>query len=350
MAQGEFTKMEIASQAEVWGQTLKQIFPQQEGIAVKLAGLRNRPWIVTGCGSTYYLSQSLASILRQVGVQAWALPGSELALYTQSSLPDDFVLMPVSRSGTTTETLWAIDAYRKSHPKGKVVTITCVPGTPMVEKSDAVLLAPDAQEKSVAQTRSFSSMAVLGQVLAGWLSGDKERLRRLSALPTALKNMLDRAEPLARQIGSDLSLDRFFFLGNGSLYGMACEVMLKMKEMTCSWAEAYHTLEFRHGPMSIANDQALVVGLMGDTATEQEIKVLKEMKQKGARILALVESKGAYDWHGIDHVVEMKSGLGEWERGALYLPFLQWMAFHRSLAKGLDPDQPVNLSQVIYLE
>jgi glucosamine--fructose-6-phosphate aminotransferase (isomerizing) len=119
--------------------------------------------------------------------------------------------------------------------------------------------------------------------------------------------------------------------------------------MARSWAEAYHTLELRHGPMAVVNADTLVVGMISDSAKEAEIKVLQHMKRLGARTLALAETAGAYDWSGVDRVIELRSGLDEWERGALYLPLIQWIAFHRSLAKGLDPDSPVNLTAVVNL-
>jgi glucosamine--fructose-6-phosphate aminotransferase (isomerizing) len=224
-----------------------------------------------------------------------------------------------------------------------------VPGTPMIAGSDVALYSEFAQEESVAQTRSFSSMAVMVQILAGLLVDDTDRIERLSMLPSALEGLLAKVGDLPKQIGQDLSLDRFFFLGSGPFYGIACEMMLKTKEMTVSWCEAYHPLEFRHGPMALAAPGALIAGLISDSQAEDEIKVLREMKAKGARTLAICENKGSYDWDGVDIVVETNTGLSEWVRPVLYLPPVQWMAFHRAVAKGLDPDNPTNLTQVVEL-
>jgi glutamine---fructose-6-phosphate transaminase (isomerizing) len=349
MTAGTHTQQEIASQPDVWQATLDDIAPQQGQLRGQLAGIAGSRLVVTGCGSTYYLSVATAAVLRSVGVDATAAPASELALFAHQQPRGDFTLLAISRSGTTSETLWAIDRYQRERPAGRVVAITCVPQTPLVERAGITLLAPRAQEQSVAQTRSFTSMALLGQALAGLLAGDTARLDRLRHLPAALVDLIARAGDLPRKIGADLGIERFFFLGNGPLYGIACEAMLKTKEMTCSWSEAYHTLEFRHGPMSVVDPSSLVVGLISDSAAKAEIKVLRHMKQLGARTLALAESAGDYDWTGVDQLVELRSGLGEWERGALYLPLIQWIAFYRALAKGLDPDKPVNLTQVIVL-
>ncbi len=351
MSNGFFTRSEIASQPIVWKKTLQKMNVQRDALSANLASLKHRPWIVTGCGSTYYLSLHAASVLRSIGLNAFAFPASELVFFPQKHLPAGFVLLVISRSGTTTETLWAMDAYRHLMPEdGKIICITCVPDTPMVTGSDLVLLAPDAQEESVAQTRSFSSMALMVQALAVFLEGEEKLTAPLENIPQSLPLVLPRYEALLEKIGNDLNLDRFFFLGTGPFYGIANECMLKTKEMCCTWSEAYHTLEFRHGPMSVVAPSALVVGLISDSAAKDEIQVLREMKAKGARTLAICEQRRDLDWEGVDDVIEVFSGLSEWQRPMIYLPFIQWIAFYRSLAKGLDPDAPLNLTQVVTLD
>jgi glucosamine--fructose-6-phosphate aminotransferase (isomerizing) len=349
MASGLYTSLEIGSQPAVWQATLDEVASRQEWFFDQLADLARTPFVATGCGSTYYLSLAAAATLRGSGLAAAAAPASELAFFMRQYVPHDRTLLAISRSGTTTETLWAVERYQRERPHGKVVVITCAPDAPLVERAEVCLIAPRAQEQSIAQTRSFTSMALLIQALAAFLTRDAARLERIRRLPSALAELFERAGELPRTIGADLGIQRFFFLGSGPLYGMACEAMLKTKEMSCSWAEAYHTLEFRHGPMAVVDADALVVGMISDSAAEAEIEVLQHMKRLGARTLAIAEAAGAYDWSGVDRVIELRSGLDEWERGALYLPLIQWIAFHRSLAKGLDPDSPVNLTAVVNL-
>lgn len=351
MAQGVFTRSEISSQPAVWKATLDGILDRRESLQKQLAGLEQRRFVVTGCGSTYYLALHTASVLRSVGIDASAFPASELFQFPIEHLPNDFVLLTISRSGTTTETLWAMEAYRKfTAEKSVIISITCVPETPMIANSDVVLISPAAQEISVAQTRSFTSMAIMAQMLAGLLTHDDDRLERLRGLPEILDSLVQRVGARFEELGSNLEIDRIFYLGSGPFYGIASECMLKTKEMTCSWAEVYHVMEFRHGPMSVVAPSALVVGLISDSAAKDEIRVLSEMKAKGARTLAFCEQHGAHDWNGVDDVIEVHSGLIEWERAVIYLPMIQWFAFHRALAKGLDPDAPVNLTQVVRLD
>ena len=138
-----------------------------------------------------------------------------------------------------------------------------------------------------------------------------------------------------------------FFLGSGPRYGLACEAMLKLKEMSLTTSEAYHFLEFRHGPKSMVDEGTLVVGLLSEAAREAEVAVLREMKELGGRILVLTEAKDGLDW--ADHVVCFQSDLPEVTRLPLYLPTLQLLAYYRAVGKGLDPDAPRNLDAVVQL-
>lgn len=350
MTTGQFTYQEIESQPEIWELTINKICNQIEELQTKIANIEKAPYVVLGCGSTHYLAMHTASILRRNGIFAIHAPSSDLVYFPLNQYPKGFHLIPISRSGTTTETIWAINRYKQVFSEGRIISITCEESTPMTLASDINLIATDAIERSVAQTRSFTSMMLLSQVLAGLLSGNKEIITNQKKLPEVLRKLVTSSKPLIEKLGRDLSIERIFFLGDGPLYGIACEAMLKAKEMSCSWVEAYHALEFRHGPMSLVTDKTLVVGLISDSACEAELKVLRDMKKLGAHTLALVEDIEKINQTGIDNLIELNSGLNEVERTAAYLPLLQWFAYYRSLAKGLDPDNPVNLSKVVYLE
>ena len=149
------------------------------------------------------------------------------------------------------------------------------------------------------------------------------------------------AKSFAKEIGENLNFDSFYFLGSGIRYGLACEGNLKMKEMTLTHSEPFHFLEFRHGPMSMVNENAVVVGLLSDANRVHEAKVLAEMEELGGTVVSLGESEAN---------VCFESGIPESVRGVLYLPVLQLMAFYRSLAKGLNPDRPANLTAVVKLD
>ena len=99
-----------------------------------------------------------------------------------------------------------------------------------------------------------------------------------------------------------------------------------------------------HGPMSMVNEQALVVGLLADGPCEHEAAVLRDMQGRGAKILALA---AGCDW---PDAVQIGSDIPEWGRPVLYLPVLQLLAYYRALANGQNPDQPANLTAVVSLD
>jgi glucosamine--fructose-6-phosphate aminotransferase (isomerizing) len=349
MTKGEATWQEIFSQPRVWRATLETSAADRAALEGFLDQVEFDQILVVGCGSTHYLAQSAAAMIaHRAGIPARALPASELWLFPAAFALDRTLLLAVSRSGTTTETLWALDRFRELGG-GPVLAVTCYPESPLAQRADFALVAPDARERSVAQTRSFTSMLLLTQALAAILAGDEGMLERLGQLPDALENMVERLEDLPQRLGEDRDIERLFFLGGGPLYGLASEAMLKTKEMSLSYAEAYYPLEFRHGPMSMVDGHTLVVGLLSDAGLAQEVRVLEDMQRLGGRTLALAEDAAALSGWRPDHAVELRSGLDEWERGPLYLPVVQRLAFHRAVAKGLDPDRPHNLTAVVEL-
>ena len=208
---------------------------------------------------------------------------------------------------------------------------------------DLAIAIDAAQEQSVAQTRSFSSMLVVAQQLAALIAG--QDLAASRPLPAFCRHLLERYGDLARSLGEDSAIEKFFFLGSDALYGIACEAMLKMKEMSLAYSEAYHTLEFRHGPMSMVGEDSLVIGLISPEAAKHEIRVLDEMADMGARVLAI----GPAPANAHDKVI-LPADVPPWCTPVLYLPVLQLLAYHRAIFNGCDPDRPQNLSAVISLD
>ncbi len=192
----------------------------------------------------------------------------------------------------------------------------------------------------MAQTRSFASMFVAVTALCTRMAGRDDLLDAMEKLPKVGNWLMNQYESYAKEIGENLNYDRFYFLGSGMRYGLACEVNLKMKEMTLTHSEPFHFLEFRHGPMSMVGESSLVCGLLSDSNHAHEAKVLSEMKMLGGTVASLGEKEAG---------VLFASQIPEQVRGVLYLPVLQLMAYYRSLAKGLNPDRPNNLTAVVKL-
>jgi len=333
---GQFTRAEILSQPEAWAQALDVVnassLPQAGDYDLVL---------FTGCGSTYYLSLAAAALYQELtGRAARAVPGGELLLNSQNYMTNaKTLLVAVSRSGTTTETVKAVEKF-KSEKRGDVVVISNYDEV-LSHLADVNIVIDKGQEESVAQTRSFASMYVAVTAFCARMAGWHDLLSAMHGLPKVGERLIEKYESFAKEIGENLNFDRFYFLGSGIRYGLACEVNLKMKEMTLTHSEPFHFLEFRHGPMSMVNENAVVVGMLSDTNRVHEAKVLEEMAELGGTVASLGES---------DADVEFESGIPESVRSVLYLPVLQLMAFHRSLAKSLNPDRPANLTAVVKLD
>jgi glucosamine--fructose-6-phosphate aminotransferase (isomerizing) len=342
---GLHTFAEIMSQPLVWREAL-EIFQAR---AVGLRALWDEETfdevIFTGCGSTYYLSLVGAALFQQLtGVQARAYPASELIFYPPYRPGRKYLLMTVSRSGTTSETVEAARLFRE-RAAGKVIGVGCYSESDLMQSADLALVIDSARERSIAQTRSFSSMLVAVQLIAGYLGGQGDAAL-LAELPVVCERLLNDYHEFAQRLGEDQRLERFFFLGSHARYGVACEAMLKLKEMSLSYSEAFHPLEFRHGPMSMVNDGTLIIGLLGDSAYHHEAAVLKDMAGRGARTLAIANEHAA-SWPS---PISMRASVPEWGRPVLYLPVLQLMAYYRALANGQDPDRPSNLDAVVSLD
>ena len=343
------TLKEILSQPQVWNSVIQELEQQAASLKSGWKPEENQEVIFTGCGSTYYLSRSAAEIFKgETGALASVYPASDLYLFPDLILSNDIprTLVTISRSGETSETLRAVDQFH-SRNHGTVFAITCYGASSLVKKASVSLIAREAHEKSVAQTRSFSSMLVAVTGLAALLAG-RPLSSRFLGLPELGADLITKNHELSMQLGMDANNERFFFLGSGPMYGLACEAMLKMKEMSLSYSEAFHFLEFRHGPMSMVNERTLIVGLLSETAFEHELRLLVEMRNLGARVFAITPKKIKEGY--ADYQVILPGGLSDLERGALYLPPLQLLAFYRSVAKGLNPDKPHNLVSVINLD
>ena len=343
---GEHTLREIVSQPYGWSKAFEQLEARRDEILAAWTTVQPQQIIVTGCGSTHYLAQSAAALLQSlIGIPARGVPASEIALFPDQVLyrPEQTLLLAISRSGTTTETAAAMDKFRALGGKA-VWGITCYPDTPVGQESDFVLLTDMAQEQSIAQTLSFSTMLYTAQGLAALLGGHD--IAPLGELPDICERLIESTYGVATHWGTEPGVDKFFFLGSGPRYGIACEAMLKMKEMSITNSEAYHFLEFRHGPKALVDEHAMVVGLLSSEQFHHEAAVINEMAEMGGKTVTLVPGKS-----NTGHVtVHLPDNLPTWTLPVLYLPVVQTMAHARSMEKGLNPDQPRNLSAVVFLE
>ena len=347
---GEYSYREICTQGDSWQSAIDASLAAQESLQSLLSGSQDDGLVFIGCGSTHYLARYAAPFFQETtGIACRGMASSELALQTETLITTGQrpLIVALSRSGETSETIMAVDKMRR---RGcRALAISCYGDAPLSEACDLTIAVTAGQEQSFAQTRSFAGMLVAVQVAAALAAGNDDLLRDLAQLPELAEDIIRRSDPLAAQVGGDENLKRITYLGSGANYGLASEATVKMKEMSLSLAEPYRFMEFRHGPMSLVDAEHLIVALVSERMRGYELAVLRDLKERGAHILAIANH--AQDLSEVcDQVFALGTRLSEPARAVLYLPLLQLLAYHRAIGRGLNPDRPRNVVMAIQLD
>jgi fructoselysine-6-P-deglycase FrlB-like protein len=285
---------EIASQPEVWARGIE--------LAGEVAGLLPEPGervAFVGCGTSWFVSQVLASWRESAGLgESDAFTATETPVHRAYDR-----IVTITRSGTTTEIIDLLAAVRGKVP---TLTLTADLSTPVVDVADAVVDLSFADEQSVVQTRFATTAMMLFRQAFGLVPDGI-----VDACADAVAAELPARHVEAEQIS---------FLGTGWSIGIANEAALKFRETSSSWAESYSAMEYRHGPISIAQPGRL--SWMFGTAP--------------AGLAAQVAATGAeFVDHDLDPMVD--------------LVLAQRVAVARALSLGVDPDQPRNLTRSVVL-
>ena len=346
---GAFTCAEIVSQPQSWQAAADAVFDKKEALHAIFAAHSGQPIIFVGCGSPYYLELSAAAIYRSVtGRMALALPASEILFNLDSAFPRHVtpLVIAVSRSGETSE-LVAACRLLKEKRNCTLVLITVSNSTTLQSMANLTVVIPDADEKSVAQTRSFAAMLVATLGIVAVAAGHDALLAELRQISTQGNAYVERLQaPIAGLISN--GFDRLFFLGSGIRHGLAHEGSLKMKEMSITNSEPFHMMEFRHGPQSMVDEHTLVVGLISLNATDAEVKLLRELAGYGGTILAIHPEGRPVSGDGIVSI-PLPGGFSEIASLVYYMPALQLLAYHQAMRKGVNCDSPRNLHAWIKL-
>lgn len=304
--------------------------------------------IFTGCGTSLYLAQAAAHAFSTCNeIPAKAMCCSELYYFPETYVKNRKVLiLPITRKSYTTEVRMAIDKVR-SYPNVKSLAITCDKDSETY--NDFVILSPETAEDSVIMTRSFTSMVYLSAVMAMYVAGRKDEILAMSEYAGHAAEFLKVNDTLAKQIVSEHeNLNLYITLGQGVYYGVANECMNKMKEMGLTNSEAYHSLEYRHGPMSLVDENTLIIFLCGRDTKTEDAKLLAEMKRYGA--VTVVIGEGVTDCMGADYSLDMGYGYDDIQNAAMIGFIGQFMGYYIAELKGIDADSPRHLSQAIVIK
>ncbi len=291
-----FVAAEIDSQPDCWLRAVKLARASAVADALPRADARVA---VVGCGTSLYMAQSCAVLRESAGLgETDAFPASE---FPHSRAYDQIVAL--TRSGTTTEVIWLLQAL----PDGRRSTVlTTATSLPAAQLAGATVALDFADERSVVQTR-FATTA-----LALWRAHLGEDLGAV---------VEDARGELTRELPDGLvERERFTFLGTGWTVGLANEAALKLREASQSWTESYPAMEFRHGPISVVDDRS-AVWIFGPPPAG----LTDEITATGALVVHA-------DLDPMAHLVSA-----------------QRVAVAIAARKGLDPDAPRNLTRSIIL-
>ena len=350
-AQSE-TYKEILSQGNVWQSVLQELKQSAsvERILRKINQKTSRLFV--GCGTSFYLAEAAAtSWTLLTGEPARAVPGSEILLYPSltSSEAADLSAIVISRSGRTSEAVRAAHVLRKEM-QIPTIGITCAEKSELEAECDSTLVLKPADEKSMVMTRSFTSMLISLQWLAATRAGNAKFCDSLEVMAV---QFAPRIRLLADQMESFVdrhSFDDYVFLGQGPFHGLAREAALKVMEMSCSYSQSFHTLEFRHGPKAIVTSRAVLTFFVSQAGQQAEVEVLEEMRELGGVTITVCNKANEAIHNASELVLELNLPGDELPRLASHIVPSQLMGFFTGMRKGLNPDQPKNLTRVVVLD
>jgi glucosamine--fructose-6-phosphate aminotransferase (isomerizing) len=343
---------EMLSQGTVWHSVLAQL--ERAKTAERILGTNSRgaSWLFVGCGTSFYLAQAAASSWATLtGESARAVPASEILLYPYLVRMNGSNLraIVISRSGRTSEAVRAAQVLKRDL-RTYTIGITCAENSELEAQCDSTIVISAADEESTVMTRSFTSMLISLQYLAAQQAGDE---KFVAALRTASQLFPARLVSIARQMESfvaNRSFEDYVFLGQGPFHGIAQEAALKVMEMSCAYSQSFHTLEFRHGPKSIVSPRTCLMFFLGQTGQKDETEVLVEMKELGGVTIAICNTADQQIAAGADLVVELDLPANELALLAPYVVPGQVLGFFNGIRKGLNPDEPKNLTRVVILD
>jgi glucosamine--fructose-6-phosphate aminotransferase (isomerizing) len=358
-----FMLKEIFEQPDSLRNTLRGRLLPEEGMA-RLGGLNmsetelraiNRV-VITACGTSWhagligeYLIEELARLPVEVEY------ASEFR-YRNPILPPGTVVLAVSQSGETADTLAAM---REAKRKGaRVLGICNVVGSTIARESNGGVYIHAGPEIGVASTKAFTSQVAalalftlyLGRL--GQLSPEvgAELARELALVPERIERILRGAEDIQRIAKAYAHHNNFLYLGRGYNFPVALEGALKLKEISYIHAEGYPAAEMKHGPIALIDDNMPVVFICTqDSAYEKVLSNMEEVRARRGKIIAIASEGDRHVATKADHVIYIPHAPGPLTPLLSVVP-LQLLAYHIAVERGCDVDQPRNLAKSVTVE
>jgi len=359
-----FMLKEIYEQPRAAADTLRgRVSP--EGGTVVLPDIGLDPEIVAGlqrvvlvaCGTSYHAALVGRFLIeRLAGISAEVDLGSEYR-YRDAVLGPQTLVVALSQSGETADTLGAVKAARdKGAP---IVGITNVVGSALARESTGLLYTHAGPEIGVASSKTFTATLTACYLLALWLGrrrgaipaeDGRKHIQGLLELPRLLERVLEN-EPAIAELARDLAgYKNFLFLGRGIHYPIALEGALKLKELSYLHAEGYPAGEMKHGPIALIDDGMPVVALTPrDGSYDRMMGTIEEVRAREGRVIALAHEGDREIGARVSRVLAVPVSAELLSPIIMAVP-LQLLAYHLAVRLGRDVDQPRNLAKSVTVE
>ncbi|MBQ2227018.1 MAG: glutamine--fructose-6-phosphate transaminase (isomerizing) [Methanobrevibacter sp.] len=300
------------------------------------------------CGTSYHASLTGKYLIESLaGIPTDVILASEFK-YSANTLNDKTLVIFISQSGETADSLKALDVANQT---SQTLGIVNVAGSSITRRAKYVVQTQAGPEIGVAATKTYVAQLTAIYLLAAVLSKNVELLNELDKVPDFIDEVL-----LSVDLVKDLSkrynyASDFFYLGRGYSYPTALEGALKLKEITYIHGEGYAAGELKHGPLALIDEGIPVVVIIppGDNY-RKTMSNLEEVKSRGANVLAIGSDNDESLKSKADDVISVNSEVKEIIAPLVYIVPLQLIAYYITLEKGHDPDKPKNLAKCVTVE
>ncbi len=316
---------------------------------------------ITAAGTSFYASLAGKFIIsRFLSKYIEAIECSEFQTQLSNSLKNDSVIIAVSQSGETIDTIEAI-RWAKSNKRVKVLTITNVVGSSLTRYSDHVIVTQAGPEIGVAATKTYCTqvltLALIALEIAKLrkveLESEIEKYEKaLESTPQIIGNFLEKNVDSIKDIVITLEKSvNFFFLARGISIATAKEGGLKLKEVACRFIEGYSAAHAKHGPIALVREGFPIIFIAPPDETYQRlIGNIMEFKARGGKIISLVVENDKTASELSDISIRIPQPGDKYHNifsPITFTPPLQLLAYYTSIQHGLDPDKPLNLSKTV---
>ena len=313
---------------------------------------------IVACGSAYHVGVCASYVIEDlVRVPVRVDIASEFR-YRKPILNKDGLVIIISQSGETADSLAALREAKKQ--KIKTLAIVNVVASSIAREADMVLYTLAGPEISVATTKAFSTQLIVCYLLAIKMAYLKRKIKKseylrlineVKLLPEKIQSIIDNSTSEIQKIASEFSnIKDAFYIGRGLDYAISLEGSLKLKEVSYIHSEAYAAGELKHGTISLIEDNTLVIGIVTQSNIyEKTISNLIEVKSRGGYIISIVKEGINISSKATNNKIIIPSTDDHFCSSLSVIP-LQLLAYYITVSKGLDVDKPRNLAKSVTVE